>query len=374
MTLTQTQTQTYYCHSIRYNSTNATKGPAKKKAQAIEDKTFGLKNKNKSAKVNRYVQEVVHQVQTSGNKKERDAAEIRKKEAEAKKKADEQKKAEIAELFKPIVVQQKIPFGVDPKTVLCAHFKAGQCQKGPRCKFSHDLNIERKAAKLDIYTDTRSKEEDTMDNWDQAKLEDAVRQKHTEGDNRNKPTDIVCKFFVESIETRKYGWFWECPNGSKCKYRHALPPGFVLKKKETEDERREREDTEKENQITIEDFLETERHNLGSDLIPVTADSFAKWKAERKEREKRENDELMKNKMEEFKKMKAGMKTGMSFSGKELFDFNPEGMQADGDDEDAVDDYDGYYGRGGEDEGTVEVAEDLFADVDGLEDDAEDEE
>ncbi|KAJ1336991.1 hypothetical protein BSLG_006751 [Batrachochytrium salamandrivorans] len=327
----------------------------KKKAQAIEDKTFGLKNKNKSAKVNRYVQEVVHQVQTSGNKKERDAAEIRKKEAEAKKKADEQKKAEIAELFKPIVVQQKIPFGVDPKTVLCAHFKAGQCQKGPRCKFSHDLNIERKAAKLDIYTDTRSKEEDTMDNWDQAKLEDAVRQKHTEGDNRNKPTDIVCKFFVESIETRKYGWFWEWKDDTIVTlFIHVLEVDPLYEMNWTR--------------------MDQNRHNLGSDLIPVTADSFAKWKAERKEREKRENDELMKNKMEEFKKMKAGMKTGMSFSGKELFDFNPEGMQADGDDEDAVDDYDGYYGRGGEDEGTVEVAEDLFADVDGLEDDAEDEE
>ena len=41
-------------------------------------------------------------------------------------------------------------------------------------------------------------------------------------------------------------------------YRHALPPGYVLKKKETEAERREREENEKENAITIEDFLETE--------------------------------------------------------------------------------------------------------------------
>ena len=53
-------------------------------------------------------------------------------------------------------------------------------------------------------------------------------------------------------------WFWACVNGDSCKYRHALPPGYVLKKKETEEERREREEMEKENQITIEDFLETE--------------------------------------------------------------------------------------------------------------------
>ena len=23
--------------------------------------------------------------------------------------------------------------------------------------------------------------------------------------------------------------FWQCPNGRECKYRHALPPGYVLK-------------------------------------------------------------------------------------------------------------------------------------------------
>jgi len=69
---------------------------------------------------------------------------------------------------------------------------------------------------------------DTMDEWDQKKLESVVGQKHK--DNK---TDIVCKFFLAAIETKKYGWFWECPNGGDvCPYRHALPPGFVLKSKE----------------------------------------------------------------------------------------------------------------------------------------------
>ena len=31
--------------------------------------------------------------------------------------------------------------------MLCAFFKQGQCKKGDKCKFSHDLNIERKGAK-----------------------------------------------------------------------------------------------------------------------------------------------------------------------------------------------------------------------------------
>ncbi len=48
---------------------------------------------------------------------------------------------------------------MDPKTVLCQFFKSGQCQKGDKCKFSHDLNIERKSAKIDLYTDSRSEED-----------------------------------------------------------------------------------------------------------------------------------------------------------------------------------------------------------------------
>lgn len=39
------------------------------------------------------------------------SAEQRKKDAEAKKAAEEAKKKELAELFKPIQQQQKVPFG-----------------------------------------------------------------------------------------------------------------------------------------------------------------------------------------------------------------------------------------------------------------------
>lgn len=62
------------------------------------------------------------------------------------------------DLFKPIHVQQKVPFGVNPKTILCAFHKAGTCTKGDKCKFSHDLNVERKATKRDLYTDNRDEE------------------------------------------------------------------------------------------------------------------------------------------------------------------------------------------------------------------------
>ena len=41
----------------------------------------------------------------------------------------------------------------------------------------------------------------------------------------------ICKYFLDALESNKYGWFWACPNGgTECKYKHALPPGFTLKK------------------------------------------------------------------------------------------------------------------------------------------------
>jgi len=77
-----------------------------------------------------------------------------------RKKAEQAKKDELVDLFKPIHVQQKVPFGVNPKTILCAFHKAGTCTKGDKCKFSHDLNVERKATKRDLYTDNRDDEKE----------------------------------------------------------------------------------------------------------------------------------------------------------------------------------------------------------------------
>ena len=45
--------------------------------------------------------------------------------------------------------------GVDPKSVVCAFFKQGQCSKGDKCKFSHDLNVSRKGEKKNLYEDVR---------------------------------------------------------------------------------------------------------------------------------------------------------------------------------------------------------------------------
>ncbi len=65
-----------------------------------------------------------------------------------------------------------MPLGVDPKTVVCIYYKQGNCEKGKKCKFSHDLSVERKGEKKDLYQDTRegddeAKKKDEMDNWDE---------------------------------------------------------------------------------------------------------------------------------------------------------------------------------------------------------------
>ena len=133
------------------------------------------------------------------------------------------------------IKQPKVPAGVDPKSIVCEYFRHGQCTKGFKCKFSHDLSVERKGPKMDLYSDKRDagasleeQEEAGMADWDQETLEKAIAQKHG-AENKNRPTEIVCRYFIDAVEKRQYGWFWQCPNGKDCKYRHALPPGYVLK-------------------------------------------------------------------------------------------------------------------------------------------------
>ena len=82
----------------------------------------------------------------------------REKALREKEKAEEEKRRkEEAALLRPVQVQ-KIPFGVDPKTVLCAFYKAGSCDKGNKCKFSHNPDVERKVEKRNVYDDAREQD------------------------------------------------------------------------------------------------------------------------------------------------------------------------------------------------------------------------
>ncbi|GFR69866.1 zinc finger CCCH domain-containing protein 15, partial [Elysia marginata] len=258
-------------------------------------------------------------------------------------KKDEKKKLqdEINALFKPVQIVSK---GADPKSVLCAFFKQGQCSKGDKCKFSHDLTIERKGEKRNIYED--KKEESTMETWDEATLEDVINRKHGESNKAKPKTSIICKHFLDAVESNKYGWFWECPVGKKCIYRHCLPPGFVLKKDKVKDE--------KEDQISIEELVEKERAALGVDVTKVTLESFIKWK-ERKRKEKQEK------RVADQEKKKADYKAGrtVGISGRQMFEFNPDLMLGDDDEAD-----EGVIERekeeGEEDTKFFEVTDDLW--------------
>ncbi|EQK98616.1 hypothetical protein G6O67_005818 [Ophiocordyceps sinensis] len=254
-------------------------------AKLVEDRTFGMKNKKGSA-AQKHIAQMTSNLKSGGSAEEkRKAAEKAAREKE--KKAAEDAKREAAALLNRPAQIQKVPFGVDPKTVVCIFYKKGDCEKGKKCKFSHDLSIERKTEKKDLYADTRKDEEEekeekkqeTSADWDEEQLRQVVLSKKG---NQRSSTDKVCKFFISAIEDGKYGWFWVCPNGGdKCMYKHALPPGFVLKTKEQRAAEKALMDKSPLKTLTLEDFLESERHKLTGELTPVTPETFAKWKKER---------------------------------------------------------------------------------------------
>jgi len=103
----------------------------KKKDKIVEDKTFGMKNK-KGNKNQKYIAQVTNQVHQANTK---DAKKAEQEKLEKQKKKTEQQKLqdEINSLFKP--VEQKVNKGVDPKSVLCAFFKQGQCKKETSANF-----------------------------------------------------------------------------------------------------------------------------------------------------------------------------------------------------------------------------------------------
>ncbi|XP_059667719.1 zinc finger CCCH domain-containing protein 11-like [Cornus florida] len=239
-----------------------------KKQKIVEDKTFGLKNKNKSKNVQKYVQSLQKNVQPKT-----DSSKIA---AKKKKEEEKAKEKELNDLFKVAVSQPKVPVGVDPKSILCEFYKAGQCAKGFKCKFSHDLNVQRKGEKIDIYSDKRDQERESMEDWDQETLEQVVESKKAEY-KQNKPTEIVCKYFLEAVEKKQYGWFWVCPNGGKdCHYRHALPPGYILK---SQMKALIEEESEK---IPIEEEIENQRAKITTST-PMTPELFIQWKKKKME-------------------------------------------------------------------------------------------
>ncbi|CAI6097066.1 hypothetical protein V2G26_015966 [Clonostachys chloroleuca] len=251
-------------------------------SKLVEDRTFGMKNK-KGAAAQKQIDQMTRNLKSGGSAEEKKKA-AEKAQREKEKKAAEDARRETEALLNRPAQIQKVPFGVDPKTVVCIFYKKGNCEKGKKCKFAHDLSIERKTEKANLYTDKRgeedeNKKQETSADWDEEQLRKVVLSKKG---NQRTTTEKVCKFFISAIEDGKYGWFWICPNGGdKCMYKHALPPGFILKTKEQRAAEKALLDKSPLKTLTLEDFLESERHKLTGTLTPVTPESFAKWKKER---------------------------------------------------------------------------------------------
>lgn len=213
----------------------------------------------------------------------------------------------IASLFKQVVdVQVNDDGAINYKMSLCPYFKAGVCEKGKKCKYSHDLSVaEAKTANIDIYQDPRAK-------------------------IGKMPLDtiITCKHFLDAVEADLYGFNWVCPNQADlCQYRHMLPMGYVLQKDSGPVDPRDEDD-----EMTIEEKLEEERAALEHDkCTPVTLESFTKWKADKAAKKQQEIDEKV---AAEISKGKKGGKEFGFLSGKALFTYDPTLFM---DDDDAVD-------------------------------------
>lgn len=65
---------------------------------------------------------------------------------------------------------------------------------------------------------------------------------------------------------------------------------FVLKTKEQKAAEKALLDKSPLKTLTLEEFLESERHKLGENLTPVTEESFAKWKKDRLDKKAAEDE------------------------------------------------------------------------------------
>jgi len=114
--------------------------------------------------------------------------------------------------------------------------------------------------------------------------------------------------------------------------------------------------------VSIEDFLEKERHKLGKNLTPVTVETFAAWKKTRADRIEQEEQAKRKAKEAAYKAGKM-----LQFSGRELFDFNPEIAGADEDDDgDDVFDFSKYARNMDADETPEELEARITKDMAGV--------
>lgn len=262
------------------------KAEKKLAAKIIEDKTFGLKNKNKSHAVQKYIKGIVD---VTKRKVGLDVDKSKEYQEKAEKKKQRQEEAFLNSLYKQVTAakQQEVPEGVDSKTVLCELFKQGKCELGDKCKFSHDLNIEFNQGTFDIYTDLREIK---------SKFEKEVNKIAEEKEKKRKnvpQSNIVCKYFLDAVKKKIYGWGWECPNGDTCHYKHYLPKGYIL----LTNKEKEQEDMTMEEYMDLEEQIDAERERISANGTKVNENTFREWKLKRDEFRNATKDEKEKDVM-----------------------------------------------------------------------------
>lgn len=212
----------------------------------VEEQMFGMKNKGKSAKL--------------------------KKLASSLEASYTKGKSRQAEAAKPVVqeIYQKIPVGMDPRAVLCINFKNGVCSNGDSCRFSHELDQDKRLRDLRAAVES-------------AKASAAATERADDADSGDDgKEERICKYYIEALRTGKHNPKWTCPNGHACQGKHSPPKGYVLK-------------DEKQSDITIEEYIENERSKLPEQQTPMTEELFNMWKKERELqtlRDQREKDKI----------------------------------------------------------------------------------
>jgi hypothetical protein len=270
-----------------------TKLDKKKTEKIIEDRTFGLKNKNKSKAVQKYIKGVESTVKNKRGGPEDKSKEFIEK-AEKKKKKEED--AFLNSLYKTVktIKQAEVGEGEEAKNILCEFFKAGCCEKGDNCEFSHDINIQFNQGACDIYTDLREIKKNMGMESEINKIAEEKEKKRAKVCQSN----IVCKFFLDAVMKKVYGWKWECPNGEDCHYKHYLPKGYILSTKE-----KAQEDMTIDEYYNLEEQIDEERERIGKSGTSVNDATFAEWKKKR--------DAFRKEKKEFEDKKKKGIQTGI---------------------------------------------------------------
>eukprot|EP00924_Labyrinthula_sp_SR-Ha-C_P006996 augustus_masked-scaffold_8-processed-gene-6.65-mRNA-1 protein AED:0.06 eAED:0.08 QI:0/-1/0/1/-1/1/1/0/369 len=314
------------------------KAQVKKTNKIIEDKTFGLKNKNKSKKVQRYVEQVSAQARNGGGKQgrafhEQNAAR-RKAEKEARKQAELEMFKLLGDAYQPKKKNRtKKSIKKDEEQKRKEQEEKEQKQKEQNEKdfavpikelseillIENRTEVERIVVVLEFKDNLLTKPTRNVPGFGQEYLTVKV----SDGTTRLNLPLLLFNYTPSTFE-KKVGNVLDVRNLIAIKRAKKVVleisketeildvsenlKEIILKKKE------EAEEIRAKGGIPIEQLIEEQRLNLKTeDLIPVTKEGFFKWKEEKRQKFLEETQK----KVKEEKKVKT--KNIDTLTGKQLF-------------------------------------------------------